>query len=156
MDLSMPDLLLPIIQLAITPVILLSGTGMLILSLTNRMARVVDRTRNLADLMRSSPTAGAANVQSHRRAQIAILWRRAGLLRAAVTCVVSSMLVSCLLVIVIFLGQMLGREFSIELAGLFILDMALLIAALLAFLRDIFLSLHALQLEVAGATGDES
>jgi hypothetical protein len=39
---------LPIIQLAITPVILLSGVGALMLTLTNRMGRVVDRTRALA------------------------------------------------------------------------------------------------------------
>ena len=41
--------LFPIIQLAITPVILISGMGALMLNLTNRMARIVDRTRRVAE-----------------------------------------------------------------------------------------------------------
>ena len=38
-----PDNLLPTIQLAITPVILITGIGSLLLTMTNRMGRVVDR-----------------------------------------------------------------------------------------------------------------
>ena len=45
--------LLPIIQLAITPVILISGMGALMITLTNRMARIVDRTRVVAELSRA-------------------------------------------------------------------------------------------------------
>ena len=40
-----PDKLLPTIQLAITPVILITGLGSLLITMTNRMGRVVDRTR---------------------------------------------------------------------------------------------------------------
>lgn len=150
MESLVPSQLLPIIQLAITPVILLSGTGMLILSLTNRMARVVDRTRHIAERIRDPDMIDAADRLRDLREQLAILWRRARLLRAAVTCLVTSMLVSCLLVIVIFAGQLFGRPFALQMAGLFITDMALLIAALLVFLRDIFVSLRALDLEVGG------
>jgi hypothetical protein len=39
----------PVIQLAITPVILIAGMGALMITLTNRMARIVDRTRILAE-----------------------------------------------------------------------------------------------------------
>jgi hypothetical protein len=42
------DSLLPMIQLAITPVILIAGVGSLLLSMTNRLGRIVDRTRILA------------------------------------------------------------------------------------------------------------
>jgi hypothetical protein len=150
MENLLPSQLLPIIQLAITPVILLSGTGMLILSLTNRMARVVDRTRHIAERLRDPDLIDAADRLRELREQLLILWRRARLLRSAVTCLVLSMLVSCLLVIVIFLGQLSGRPFALQMAGLFIADMALLIAALLLFLRDIYVSLRALGLEVEG------
>ncbi len=150
MENLLPSQLLPIIQLAITPVILLSGTGMLLLTLTNRMARVVDRTRHIAERLRDPDLIDAADRQGELRDQLAILWHRALLLRATVTCVVLSMLVSCLLVIVIFAGQLFGRPFALQLAALFITDMALLIAALLLFLRDIYVSLRALGLEVAG------
>jgi hypothetical protein len=150
MESLVPSQLLPIIQLAITPVILLSGTGMLILSLTNRMARVVDRTRHIAERIRDPDMIDAADRLRDLREQLGILWHRARLLRAAVTCIVLSMLVSCLLVIVIFLGQLLNRPFAWQLAALFIADMGLLISALLVFLRDIFVSLRALDLEVGG------
>lgn len=150
METLLPSQLLPIIQLAITPVILLSGTGMLILSLTNRMARVVDRTRHLAERIRDPDLIDAADRLGELREQLVILWRRARLLRSAVTCLVLSMLVSCLLVIVIFLGQLSGRPFALQMAGLFIADMTLLISALLLFLRDIYVSLRALELEVEG------
>ena len=72
---------LPLIQLAITPVILLSGVGALMLTLTNRMARIVDRTRSLAGQVQSA----AGEERPHLVTQLEILWHRAGLIRLAVT-----------------------------------------------------------------------
>ncbi|HTQ31341.1 MAG TPA: DUF2721 domain-containing protein, partial [Opitutaceae bacterium] len=54
MDGIVPSSFLPVIQLAITPVILVSGVGGLMIALTNRMARIVDRTRTLAGLTRNA------------------------------------------------------------------------------------------------------
>src|SRR5687767_1450992 len=52
---------LPVIQLAVTPVILLSGVGALMITLTNRMGRIVDRTRKLADQLRTAVDADRAH-----------------------------------------------------------------------------------------------
>ena len=41
--------LIPILQVSIGPTILVSGVGLLLLSMTNRLGRIVDRTRQLAD-----------------------------------------------------------------------------------------------------------
>src|SRR5690349_14365932 len=90
--------LLPIIQLAITPVILISVMGALMITLTNRMARIVDRTRKVAEAI---PTASADD-RRHLESQLDIMWRRALLIRRAVTSNGLSMLVSCLLVVVLF------------------------------------------------------
>src|SRR4051812_35147284 len=73
--------LLPVIQLAITPVILISGVGSLMLTLTNRLGRIVDRTRSLAGQMRKADS----DERDHIDSQLAILWRRAGLVRVGVT-----------------------------------------------------------------------
>jgi hypothetical protein len=62
MNTIVPSSFLPVIQLAITPVILLSGVGGLMITLTNRMARVVDRTRILAGQVRQ-----AASQESEER-----------------------------------------------------------------------------------------
>lgn len=144
MDAPTPAPLLPIIQLSITPVILLSGMGALMLTLTNRMARIVDRTRNIATQMRAAP----ATDRSHLEDQLNIMWKRAKLVRMAVTFAASSMLVACLLVVAIFAGSVLHRELGAVMVGLFIASLLLVVAALVAFLRDIFVSLHALSLEV--------
>ncbi|MCW5549522.1 MAG: DUF2721 domain-containing protein [Opitutaceae bacterium] len=140
---------LPIIQLAITPVILISGVGALMLTLTNRMARIVDRTRVLAVQVQ----AAAGDDRRHLENQLTIMWRRAKLIRMAVTFAGLSMLVACVLVIAIFAAALLETDLTGSLKVLFTASILLLIAALGAFLRDIYVSLQALKLEVDRARG---
>lgn len=147
MDAEFSNRFLSVIQLAITPVILISGVGALMLTLTNRMGRVVDRSRALAGQMHGA----AAADRLHLEGQLAILWRRANLLRRAVTFAGVSMLLSCVLVLGIFAEAWVGRGFGVELVVLFVASVLSLIAALVAFLRDIWVSLEALQLEVRRA-----
>jgi hypothetical protein len=45
--------LIPSLQVAIGPVILVSGVGLLLLSMTNRFGRVIDRSRELATELRA-------------------------------------------------------------------------------------------------------
>jgi hypothetical protein len=135
---------LPIIQLAITPVILISGMGALMITLTNRMARIVDRTRVLAEAIPSAQPEDRRHLES----QLDIMWSRALLLRRAVTTNGLSMLVSCLLVVAIFAAAMFGWQLHLLMMGLFAASIFLLIASLVDFLRDIFVSLHALHLQV--------
>jgi hypothetical protein len=139
------DSFLPVIQLAITPVIMLSGVGALMITLTNRMGRVVDRTRALAGQLRQA-AAGAPD-RAHLEEQLDILWRRAKLVRRAVTFSGLSMLLSCLLVMVIFVDA-IRSDFGVELVVIFVASVLFLIASLVAFLHDIWMSLWALRLEV--------
>ncbi len=141
--------LLPLIQLAITPVILISGMGAFMITLTNRMARVVDRTRVLAESMPTTPAADRAHLED----QLHIMWGRALMLRRAVTCTGLSMLVSCLLVVVIFLSAKFELRLGSVVLGLFVACIFFLTASLVDFLRDIFVSLHALKLQVDRARG---
>lgn len=147
MDNAATNSFLPVIQLAITPVILLSGVGALMLTLTNRMGRVVDRTRSLARDLREASN----DERAHIEGQIAILWRRAKLVRVAVTFAGLSMLLSCVLVAAIFIDVSVNRDFGLQLVVIFLASVMCLIAALVAFLRDIFMSLWALRLEVEKA-----
>ncbi len=138
---------LPIIQLAITPVILISGMGALMITLTNRMARIVDRTRVVAEAIPSAQP----DDRKHLESQLDIMWRRALLLRRAVTSNGLSMLVSCLLVVAIFASAMLGLHLQVLMLVLFCSSILFLILSLVDFLRDIFVSLHALHLQVERA-----
>lgn len=135
---------LSVIQIAITPVILISGVGALMLTLTNRLGRIVDRTRGLAGQMRNA----TGEERAHLEIQLAMLWRRARFQRVAVTLAGSSMFISCLLVLAIFVDALLGRQFGVELVVIFVASVLCLIAAIAAFIRDIWISLDALQLEV--------
>lgn len=139
--------LLPIIQLAITPVILISGMGALMITLTNRMARIVDRTRVVAELI---PHADA-DERRHLDSQLDIMWSRALLIRRAVTSNGLSMLLSCLQVVALFATAIFGWDMKIVVLGLFALSILLLTASLVDFLRDIFVSLHALHIQVERA-----
>jgi len=139
------DSLLPLIQLAITPVILITGLGSLMLTMTNRLGRIVDRTRILAGQARS---AAPGEERTHIESQLRILFRRAGLVRMAVSLAATSMFVSGLLVVAIFLSALLRIDAGFALLALFVAAIGLLLGALVYFLRDINQALHALRLEV--------
>jgi hypothetical protein len=147
MDASTANSLLPTIQAAVTPVILISGMGLLLLTMTNRMGRIMDRTRAYAAQIHKADQ----NERQHLDAMLESTWRRAKLVRLALTFATSSMLLSAALVIVIFLGVVLQRDLGGLMLALFVAAILLLIAALAAFLRDVFVSLSALHLEVKQA-----
>jgi hypothetical protein len=136
--------ILPVLQVAIGPVILVSGIGLLLLSMTNRFGRIIDRSRVLhRELESASDDAGRARIQ----AQMRILWRRARLVRRAIALAGLSVLLAAMLIIAIFFAALLRLAVPGLVALLFIACMAALIAALIAFLQDINQSLVALELE---------
>jgi hypothetical protein len=136
--------LLPVIQMAITPVILISGMGALMITLTGRMARIVDRTRHLANQVREA----RGDERQHLWTQLDIMWKRARLIRLAVTLNGFSMLVSCFLIVAIFLDAIIVAGLARTMLALFAASIFLIVASLICFLRDIHVSLRALQLEV--------
>ena len=143
------DELLPILQTAVGPVILVSGVGLLLLTMTNRLGRVIDRGRSLAQEHRTNPNADQARILN----QLMILNRRATLIRSAITFASLSVLLAAILVIIIFLTALFHWEISILLSGLFIACMLSLIGALLAFIQDLNLSLDAYQYDIKDVLG---
>ena len=139
--------LLPVIQMAITPVILISGMGALMITLTGRMARIVDRTRLLCTEVREA----RGDERTHLWNQLDIMWRRARFIRLAVTFNGLSMLASCFLIVTIFLDAIIVAGLAKLMLTLFAISIFLVVAALVCFLRDIHVSLRALQLEVQRA-----
>ena len=149
--LSLGSSLPSVIQLSITPVILISGLGGLMITLTNRMARIVDRSRVLAGQIRSA----AGEERTYLTAQLEVMWRRANLMRWSVTCVAVSMLTGCLLIGIIFLSALLGRELEFLMMAVFTVSLLFVFGSLALFLRDLFVSLVALGIEVKRTTGHD-
>ena len=145
MTLPTRDDVLPIIQLAITPVILMSSIGAVLLSMTNRMGRVVDRTRTLAGQIRENENPAE---REHLVGQLQVMFRRAKLLRLAMTMSTLSVFVSGLLVMVIFISALTRAEMSAFILVLFVVSISFLLFGLATFIRDVFLSLTALKREV--------
>lgn len=131
-----------LLQASISPVALVSGVGLLILSQTNRLGRVTDQLRELAARRR------AGDAGDHVARQIAVLRRRARILRATITAAVTSALLASVLVLLIFTMAILGRALGQITLALFAASLIALIASLLFFLQDTYLALRALDEEL--------
>ncbi|MEI6464155.1 MAG: DUF2721 domain-containing protein [Verrucomicrobiota bacterium] len=134
--------LIPILQLAIGPVILISGVGLLLLTMTNRFGRLLDRSRLLN---RERPPADLVEAVQE---QIAILHRRAAILRLAIIFGATTVLLVAVLILVLFITALLQIEAGWLIVALFCLSQVSLIGAMVAFIRDMNLSLLAVRLEL--------
>jgi len=140
------DQIVPVLQLSIGPVILISGAGLVLLSMTNRYGRVIDRSRSLAESLRQVSGDEASRFHS----QILILIRRARLLRMAIAFTSTSLLLAAVLIIALFLVALLKLSAVLLIIVLFSACMISLILGLIVFLIDVNVSLSALKLEIDG------
>ena len=136
--------LIPILQVAVGPVILISGVGLLLLTLTNRLGRAVDRSRDLGRQLREHGPADGQRLGL----QVSILFRRAKVIRLSIIMAALCVLLVAVLIIVLFIAALAHWEVGVLIVLLFVCCMASLIVSLVAFIRDIQLSLHALSLEL--------
>jgi hypothetical protein len=136
--------IIPVLQVAIGPVILISGVGLLLLTMTNRLGRAIDRARQLARDIESRPDSDRAHVL----VQIATIYRRARLLRLTIALSGMSVLLAAVLIIALFLSALLGMDNGVVIILIFIACLGSLIGSLTTFIYDIHLSLVALKLEL--------
>jgi hypothetical protein len=136
--------LLPILQAAIGPVILISGVGLLLLSMTNRYGRIIDRARAMAEALREATPDHRERISS----QLQVLHKRARMARSAISLATISVLLAAVLVIVLFVTAFLQLNIALLCVAVFIACLLSLIASLLFLLGEINLSLAALRLEI--------
>ncbi len=139
--------IVPALRLSIGPVILISGAGLVLLSMTNRYARVIDRARTLAESLRQNSSGKNERIKS----QIQIIALRARNLRRAIACVSASLLLAAVLVISLFLITLLDLNAVGLIIVFFILCMVALSLGLIIFIQDVNHSMAALKIEL----GDE-
>lgn len=147
MDVTPVSNLVPVLQTAIGPVILISGIGLILLTMTNRLGRIVDRSRIMVAELREA--SDADNNKIHQ--ELGILWQRARVIRLAIGLVTTSALLAAILIIVLFITVWWHLNGVWVIGALFITNMLCLIGALVFFLRDIQLSLAALKLELSAS-----
>ncbi len=130
-----------IIQLAIAPVFLLTGVGTNLTVLTNRLARIIDRSRVLEDRLQARGEADPAVIK-----ELNTLYRRAHLINRSITLATSCALLVCLVIASLFVGDALGLSIGQFIAALFVLAMLALIGSFVFLLREIFVATRMLTL----------
>ncbi|MBN1461052.1 MAG: DUF2721 domain-containing protein [Armatimonadetes bacterium] len=143
MDVHGIDQVTGVLQMSISPVALISGVGLLLLSMTNRVGRTTDLVRGLAREARTA-TALEREVIS---AQIRILYQRSNTLSISIGLAVTSILFTAVIVFCLFAISFFRLRLEMLVMALWIGGMAALIASLGLFLRDNMLILRALRLE---------
>jgi len=136
--------IIPVLQVAIGPVILISGVGLLLLTMTNRLGRAIDRARSLVRELHN----GREHDRPATLAQVAIIYRRARLIRLSIALASLSVLLASVLIIVLFLTALMKWDHGFVISLIFIACLGSLIASLVTFIYDIHLSLVALKLEL--------
>lgn len=121
------------IQLSVAPVFLLAGIGSILNVLTARLARVIDRARGIESQL------GGMN-DGDRAAMTAMLHaldRRMKVAHWAISCCTASALFVCLVVALLFLGDMTDRDWARTVSGMFIAAMVLIVCGLSLFLFEV-------------------
>jgi hypothetical protein len=136
--------LIPVLQVAVAPVSLISGVGLLLLSLTNRFGRAVDRSRQLIREMREADDENRGRLAE----QVTILYRRARLIQISIILGTVSLLFAAVLIITLFFTALRHLELAVLISLLFMCCLGSLIGSLIAFIMDIRLSLKALKMEM--------
>ena len=127
-----------VIQLAITPVFLLTAVGTLINVLVNRLGRSVDRRRTLT----ASLSHVEGDVAASARGELTYVQRRVRLIYSAILLAVLCALLICLLIAIAFIDALISTNLAQLVAILFILAMLALIGSLALFLREIYLGVN--------------
>ena len=136
--------LIKILQASIAPVVLISGVGLLLLTMTNRLGRTIDRIRALCHQFEEKPGRNSTVIKQ----QIDILYQRCRYLRSSI--VLSITCITCVSTIVIVLFSM--HIFQINLTSLvevlFETGLLALILSLVTFLMEVWAALASVKLEI--------
>lgn len=131
------------LQSCITPVAMISGVGLLLLTFTNRLGRTIDRTRQLISELEKGNVKHAAVKEN----EIVILYKRSRVLRVSIGAMVVSVISSSLIIPLLFFMFLLDVDLKVIGYFLFVLSILSLLVSTMYFFRDIVLSLNALKLE---------
>ncbi|NJB69256.1 hypothetical protein GGQ74_002953 [Desulfobaculum xiamenense] len=145
------EVLTSILQACISPCVLISGVGLLILSMTNRIGRPIDRIHLLLDRLR---TASEADVPGMRR-QIAILYNRCRVLRASISLALASVFLVSLVMLCLFGIHVMALHLENLVQGLFFAAIVCLVLSMAFFLWDIRMTLNSIGVEMELAHRNE-
>jgi hypothetical protein len=119
-----------IIQLAVAPVFLLTGVATKLSVLTNRLGRIIDRTRRLE----------TQKITQESYDELDVLFRRSHLINNAITASTACGFLVCITIAMLFTGDITKLDLNSYIAGCFVLSMVALITSFGCLLREIFIA----------------
>ena len=123
-----------LIQMALTPIFLISAIGVPLNVITNPLARIVDRARDVEDrICKQDPGGSLEELQDVMR----VMARRARHMNRAITVITVSALMIALVVMSLFLNAFLHWDLSAFISIMFIASMLTLAYALLELLIEV-------------------
>lgn len=128
------------IQLSLSPVFMLAGIGALLNVLAGRLSRVVDRARTLEGL---HPRSTGPEHDRHVW-ELRLLDRRISIINWALFLAVSSAVLTCAVVALLFIAELASLHIGQYVAVAFIGSMTLLISSLVCFMFEVRVSLGAI------------
>jgi len=129
---------------AVAPIVLISGVGLILLSLNNRYSNAMAKTRSIISELTDTDE---QKRQKNLRAQIRFLLKRCNILRLSIAMVVASTVSSsCIILLSILAATVKVNPEGILMSFLFVSCTCIMIANLLLF-WDVAISLGALKLE---------
>jgi len=133
-------------QSSISPLVLISGVGLILLSLTNRLARTIDRSRGLVAEIEKENSENKEN----KRIQLRILVKRSYILKYSIVSISFSILCSSLIIPVLLAMNL--YQVNLESIGMsfFMLSVSGIILSAIFLFIDVSLTLKALEYEVKG------
>lgn len=133
-----------LIQVAIAPVFLLNGLGILLNVFTGRLARVVDRMRIAANQLRSNTDVAR---RPQLESELAYQRSRLKIVNGAIALVAMSAFLTCCAILALFVGGVTRDSASSLPLGLFAAAVTAVIVALGLFLAEVRVSGKALVAE---------
>ena len=134
-----------LIQVALTPIFLISAVGVVLNVMTSRLARIVDRARTIEDRIHRKDFASKIE---EMHGLLRVLARRARHMNRAITLVTISALFISVVVMMLFVNAFLHWDLSEFIAIMFIASMLSLAYALLEFLIEVRIATDSLRIGI--------
>ena len=133
-------------QSSISPLVLISGVGLILLSLTNRLGRTIDRSRELVGEIEKGSL--SENEKENKRIQLRILVKRSYLLKNSIGSISFSILSSSLIIPILLIMNLF--KVNLEALGItfFVLSIIGIILSAIFLFIDVSLTLKALEYEI--------
>jgi len=136
-----------LLQLTISPMVLISAVGLLLLSTTNRMARVIDRSRALQEKVTQPEGIFSAAYQQ----ELQVLLGRCEILRWSIGMLVFSIITAVFMILLLVVNSVFwALVWHTPIVVFLIISVLAILLAEVLFLYDISLSLKALKIAKNG------